>query len=256
MTGPPDRIALPRVMGHRGAAAVAPENTLVGLRTAARLGLSWVEFDVMLTRDGVPVLFHDQTLRRTTGRPGRMAETDYAAVKDLDAGAWFHPDHAGAPVPSLEQAVEVLLAEGLRPNVEIKAAPGRDVETVERAMAVLKALWPVDRPPPLFSSYSTMSVAAARALAPDWPRALVADKIPANWRRTLRALGCACFHVHHWRGSEKFFREVHAAGHAVSCFTVNRERRAQTLFERGADCVITDDPKALGAAWRQGETPV
>ncbi|MDJ0946244.1 MAG: glycerophosphodiester phosphodiesterase family protein [Kiloniellales bacterium] len=255
MTAPPARIALPKVMGHRGVAARAPENTLAGLREAARLGLSWVEFDVMLTRDAVPVLFHDETLRRTTGCPGRMAETDYAAVKDLDAGAGFHPNFAGAPVPSLEQAVEVLLTEGLRPNVEIKPTPGRDVETVERTVAVLKALWPRDRPPPLFSSYSTMSVAAARALAPNWPRALVVDSIPARWRRTLEALGCACFHVHHRRGSEKLFREVHATGYAVSCFTVNRERRARTLFERGVDCVITDDPEGLGAAWRPGETP-
>ncbi len=253
MIAPPDRIALPRVMGHRGVAALAPENTLAGLREAARRGLAWVEFDVMLTRDGVPVLFHDQTLRRTTGRPGRMAETDYAAVKDLDAGAWFHPDFAGAPVPSLEQAVEVLLDEGLCPNVEIKPTPGRDVETVERTVSLLKALWPAERPPPLLSSYSTMSVAAARALAPDWPRALVVDGIPVKWRLLLQALGCACFHVHHRRGSETLFREVHAAGYAVACFTVNRERRARTLFERGADCLITDDPARLGDARRLGE---
>ena len=249
MTELPVRLALPKVMGHRGAAALAPENTLAGLRTAARLGLSWVEFDVMLTRDAVPILFHDETLRRITGRPGRMDETDYAEVKDMDAGAWFHPDFAGASVPSLEQAVEVLLAEDLRPNVEIKPTPGRDVETVEQTVALLKALWPADRPPPLLSSYSTMSVAAARALAPDWPRALVVDGIPVQWRRRLQALGCACFHVHHRRGSETLFREVHAAGYAVACFTVNRERRARTLFERGADCVITDDPGQLGATW-------
>lgn len=256
MTGPSDRVALPKVMGHRGVAALAPENTLAGLRTAARLGLSWVEFDVMLTRDAVPILFHDETLRRTTGHPGRMAETDYATVKGLDAGAWFHPDFAGAPVPSLEQALEVLLAEGLRPNVEIKPTPGRDVETVERTVAVLKALWPTDRPPPLLSSYSTMSVAAARALAPGWPRALVVDGVPVKWRRMLEALGCACFYVHHRRGSETLFRQVHAAGYAVGCFTVNRERRARTLFERGADCLITDDPAQLGTAWQPGETPV
>ena len=251
MTAPPERIALPRIMGHRGVAALAPENTLAGLRSAARLGLSWVEFDVMLTRDAVPVLFHDKTLRRTTGRPGRMAETDYAAVKDLDAGAWFHPDFAGAGVPSLEQAVEVLLAEGLRPNVEIKPTPGRDVETVERAVPLLRALWPADRPPPLLSSYSVMSVAAARALAPDWPRALVADTVPADWRARLEALGCACFHIHHLRGREKLVREIHRAGCAVSCFTVNRKRRAQALLDRGVDCLITDDPGPLEVALQE-----
>ena len=245
MRGRRARFALPEIMGHRGVAAVAPENTLAGLREAARRGLSWVEFDVMLTRDAVPVLFHDETLRRTTGRPGRMAETDYAALEALDAGAWFHPDFAGARVPSLAAAVEVLLAEGLRPNVEIKPTPGRDVETVERALSLLKALWPAERPPPLISSFSVMSVAAARALAPDWPRALIVDRVPAKWRVLLQALGCASFHVYHRRGSEKLIHEAHEAGYAVACFTVNRRRRGRVLRERGADCLITDDPAQL-----------
>ncbi len=246
MIAPPDRLALPKVMGHRGVAALAPENTLAGLREAARRGLAWVEFDVMLTRDGVPVLFHDQTLRRTTGRPGRMAETDYAAVKDLDAGAWFHPDFAGAPVPSLEQAVEVLLDEGLCPNVEIKPTPGRDVETAQRAIAVLEAAWPSDRPPPMISSFSAMSLAAARVLAPDWPRALIARRVPKDWKAQLQALGCVSFHISAQRGSSRLFNEIHEAGYAVACFTVNERRRAVNLLRDGADCIVTDNPPALG----------
>ncbi len=71
---------LPRVIGHRGAAASAPENTLAGLRAAAALGATWVEFDVMLTKDRVPVLFHDDNLRRITGRDALMAETSYAEL--------------------------------------------------------------------------------------------------------------------------------------------------------------------------------
>ena len=60
---------LATVIGHRGAAARAPENTLAGLRKAKELGADWVEFDVMLSGDGVPLLIHDETLQRTTDRP-------------------------------------------------------------------------------------------------------------------------------------------------------------------------------------------
>jgi len=65
---------IPRVIGHRGACGYAPENTLVSLREAARRGVQWVEFDVMLSRDQVPILFHDEDLARTTNGHGRVAD--------------------------------------------------------------------------------------------------------------------------------------------------------------------------------------
>ena len=68
-------LRLPKVMGHRGAAGLAPENTLASIRKVAECGLDWVEFDVMLAGDGVPILYHDDTLDRTTGRDGLVAET-------------------------------------------------------------------------------------------------------------------------------------------------------------------------------------
>ena len=239
------RFQLPRIMGHRGVAALAPENTLAGLRAAAGLGLSWVEFDVMLTRDGVPVLFHDETLLRTTGQSGEMAGHDYAEVRGFDAGQGFHPDFAGETVPSLDQAVAVLLEQNLQPNVEIKPTPGRDVVTAQRAIAVLEAAWPSDRPPPMISSFSAMSLAAARVLAPAWPRALIASRIPADWKAQLQALGCVSFHIHARRGSSNLFNEIHEAGYAAACFTVNERRRAANLLRDGADCIVTDNPAAL-----------
>ena len=88
-------LTLPRVMGHRGAAGIAPENTLASLRTAAAMGVSWIEFDVMLSGDGVPVLFHDDNLKRITGRKAAMARTPFAELIKLEAGAWFAPGFSG-----------------------------------------------------------------------------------------------------------------------------------------------------------------
>ena len=94
-------IRIPRVVGHRGAAGHAPENTLAGLRKAVELGATWVEFDVVLTGDGVPVLLHDDTLERTTNGRGSIAETALADVRSLDAGSWFSERFAGERVPTL-----------------------------------------------------------------------------------------------------------------------------------------------------------
>src|SRR5215831_19104247 len=81
----------PRILAHRGGGTLAPENTLAGLRTAAALGCEGVEFDVKLTRDDVPILMHDDTLDRTTNGSGLVARSDWATLRELDAGSWRAP---------------------------------------------------------------------------------------------------------------------------------------------------------------------
>jgi len=98
-------IALPRVIGHRGAAAVAPENTLAGLAAAAAAGARWVEIDVRLSADKVCVLSHDPTLIGE-GRRMRIARTGAAALGALDIGTRFSADFAGETMPTLAAALD------------------------------------------------------------------------------------------------------------------------------------------------------
>ena len=104
----------PVVFGHRGASAYAPENTLEAVDAAEGLGIDWVENDVQLTRDGVPIVMHDANLKRTTDAeqvfPGRApwAVKDFTAaeIARLDAGSWFGGQYAGARVPTLARYLE------------------------------------------------------------------------------------------------------------------------------------------------------
>ena len=124
---------IPTVIGHRGCAALAPENTLAGIRHAAALGVRWVEFDVRLCADGGLVLMHDDTLDRTTSGRGRVRDGDSSDMRRLDAGGWFSADFAGEPVPDLEDAMALLGALDMGANIEIKAAP--DLAAHERVDA-------------------------------------------------------------------------------------------------------------------------
>ena len=242
---------LPPVMGHRGAAALAPENTLVSIRRAAEAGAPWVEFDVMLSGDGVPLLFHDDSLDRITGEHGLMAETPAARVAELDAGAWFAPEFRGEGVPTLRQALALMLELGVHPNMEIKPTPGRDVETAIAALKVAGEVWPADRPPPLVSAFSRMSLAAAMTLKPDWPRALITFEIPADWQTALKALNCQAFHVYHKVLDWELVPLIRSTGCQVAAFTVNDERQAKALYEAAVDCVISDTPERALAAYEQ-----
>jgi glycerophosphoryl diester phosphodiesterase len=152
---------LPRVIGHRGAATHAPENTLAGLRKAAELGAPWVEFDVRLTADKVAILHHDDTLKRTAGRNAAAATLDYAEIAELDAGAWFGNAFHGERVPTLSDSIALLGELGLGANIEIKPAPGHEAETARIALELVKKEWPSNLPAPLISSFKVESRAAS-----------------------------------------------------------------------------------------------
>ena len=97
-----------RVVAHRGNSAVAPQNTLAAFEAAARAGADSIELDVQLTSDGHVVVIHDDTLDATTSGTGWLKDTPLAAVRELDAGAWFAPAYAGQRVPLLAEVVELL----------------------------------------------------------------------------------------------------------------------------------------------------
>ena len=117
-------LSLPRWFAHRGGGVLAPENTLAGIRLAARLGYRAVEFDVMLSGDGTPVLIHDETLERTTNGVGLVSETPDSVLFSLDAGC-------GEPIPRFAEAAALCRELGLLANVEIKPATGFEGQTAE-----------------------------------------------------------------------------------------------------------------------------
>jgi glycerophosphoryl diester phosphodiesterase len=233
----------PKVIGHRGAAGHAPENTIASLRKAAELGAGWVEFDVKLSRDGVPVLFHDDTLDRTTDGTGAVADKTFSELKTLDAGSWYGRAFAGEPVPSLEAALTEAAALGLGCNIEIKPARGADTATARAAgETVTRTGLSV---PVLFSSFSEAALTALRDAFPVLPRALLARRWPADWAERLDRLGCCDFHLRQQILSQKRAAAIRDAGIRLRAFTVNRRRRAETLYAWGVDAVFSDYPERL-----------
>ena len=252
MTGGPGRpsLDLPRVIGHRGAAALAPENTLAALRRAADLGVRLVEVDVKLTADGVPILMHDDTLDRTTDGSGPVRDLAAADIGRLDAGRWFGDAFAGEPVPTLREALALAVARDLSINLEIKPCPGRAVETATVALTEARAHWPADRPPPLISSFNAEALTAARRAAPDWPMAILFVKPPEDWRAQADAISAATIHIAAAETGADSLAELTAAARPVLAYTVNDAARARQLWAAGVAAVFTDVPDVLLAASR------
>lgn len=240
----------PFVIGHRGSPRAAPENTLASFRQAARDGATWVEFDVSLTLDGRAVIFHDDDLDRTSDGTGPLAATSFDALRNLDAGSWFGADFAGEPVPTLEEALELFRSEGLAFNMEIKPDHGREVETAEIALAIARDGWPAEAPTPLISSFSRACVATAKEVQPGWPRDLLFDRVPDDWKEVGAQLEVISFGVNQQHLTQDQIAAMHEAGYGVMAYTVNDVDRAKTLKSWGVDAIFTDIPGAMLKAFK------
>ncbi len=238
-------IHFPRVIGHRGAAGHAPENTLAGFRKAAALGATWVEFDVALTRDDIPVLLHDETLERTTDGTGKLAETTFRELSGLDAGAWFGDAFAGERIPRLDAAIVLLDQLGLCANVEIKPTKGRARKTGTIVGRVIAEQWPKSLRAPVFSSFTTEALAAAREAAPMIPRGLLLHRMRRDWRNRAEALDCLSVHCNHRILNAARARQIRDAGYRLLAYTVNEAERARQLADWGVDSVFSDFPDRI-----------
>jgi glycerophosphoryl diester phosphodiesterase len=239
--------AVPRIIGHRGARASAPENTLASIRQAHREGAAWVEFDVKLTADGRAILMHDETLDRTTTGRGPVARATLAEIRALDAGVRFSAQFAGERVPTLEEALALLASLFMGFNLEIKPCKGRERETAETGVRVVREQWPRHLPVPIISSFQAESLRAARAAAEELPLGYLVERLPRDWAREAAGLGCRFVHPGQRWLTRRQAEAVKSAGYPLLVWTVNDVARARELLEWGADALITDAPATLAA---------
>jgi glycerophosphoryl diester phosphodiesterase len=241
---PDPAVQLPPVIGHRGAAGRAPENTLAGLRRAKALGCAWVEFDIRLTADGALVLCHDARLDRTTDRAGRVAAQSLATIRQCDAGRRFAPAFAGELVPTLEEALALAAELDLGVNVEMKADRGLEHATAAAVAAIVNRFGAA-APALLVSSFLPEALRALRDMAPHTRRGVLFRSVPSVWADVARRLGAGVIGADHRRLRRRRVAEIRAAGYPVTAYTVNDPARARKLFEWGVTSVFSDVPDMI-----------
>lgn len=233
----------PRVIAHRGGGGLAPENSLAGIRIAARLGCRGVEFDVMLSSDGVPMLMHDETLDRTTDLAGPVASRTALELLRADAGTRHHGAFGGEQVPTLHDTLHLCRLLGVWVNVEIKPSTGRDEETGARVAEMAAGFAGL-----VLSSFSLDALAAAARTAPHVPRALLMDHPREEMAEKARELGLVGLHAAAGMIDEAWMATARRTGLPVASYTVNDRATAGRLTSMGVTAVITDRPDLWTAA--------
>jgi glycerophosphoryl diester phosphodiesterase len=237
-----------RVGGHRGAAALAPENTYAGFALAAEAGADYLELDVQLSADGVPVVIHDDDLERTTNGHGPVAAASWAALQDLDAGTWFDRRFAGERIPSLAGFLRWLVARPpLGATIEAKGAGS--------GLAVAAAILASPARPRLsICSFTAAELRAAAALAPGVPRLLIVDRDDPTVDpfAAAAAAGATGVNVPWTWLSGDFVERLHGAGLLVAGGTVDDPAEVPACLLLGLDAIDSNRPAVIVAARSAG----
>ena len=225
-------------VAHRGYSAVAPENTLPALAAAVRGGASYVEFDVRTTADGVPVVFHDRTVDRTTDGSGHVWELTCDEVRTLDAGSWFSPAYSGVRVPLLAEALDLVPTPGPQLLLEVKPPAGAD--DIKRILDMVADRGLLDRT--VVQSFDAGIVRLVREVVPDVRRGLLRLRFEADTVPLAEELEVAYCNpsVADVLGDPATVAELTGRGIAVMPWVANDMTQWSPLTAAGAAGLITD----------------
>lgn len=249
------------LIAHRGASVIAPEHTLASYQMAIDMDADFIEIDLQMTRDGVLIAFHDDTVDRTTNGSGEVTEMDLADLKGLDAGSWFNaekPDrakdeYAGIGVPTLE---EVFTAFGDRTNYYIETKqPDKNDGMEEELLELLDQYGLLEASLPkgkvIIQSFSTDSLKTIHELDDDIPLIQLIDsveqEIPSpetfeSYKEYAAGIGVSYRDV-----DEVYIAAAKEAGLLVHLFVVDELAEGEELKSWGANGIFTNDLEAVGS---------
>lgn len=236
------------VIAHRGASAYYPENTMASFKGAVELGAEMIELDVLLSRDGVPVVFHDAKLEGHSSGKGLLSRYTLRQLKKLDAGAWFDKGFAGVQIPTLEEVL-AFAAGTIALNIEIKTEAVRDQRSggiVEKCLQLVKE-YGMGRHV-LFSSFDYRAVTHLKTLDPHMPVALLynraasKNRLPGELVKQYKADAC---NMSYRQFNAKRRRDLNSRGIPHFIYTVDHPNRMRKLLDAGVTGIFTNKPDLL-----------
>ncbi len=248
----------PLIIAHRGASALAPENTFAAFQKAIDDGADGIEFDVRLAKDGVPVVFHDSTLNRLSKIEGRVSAFTSEELKNIDVGSWFNEKNpnefddrfSAETIPTLTQLLDFLRNYQGLIYVELK---GKNDDMPMLAETVCRLIRQTNLLPNIIiKSFKLEGIAIAKRFLPKvCTAALFAPNILTILRKKKWLLKMAqdCkadeISIHYSLATEKFVRRAAKKGFSVVIWTIDNPAWVKRAFDLGINAIITNNPAHL-----------
>ncbi|WP_409297868.1 glycerophosphodiester phosphodiesterase [Peribacillus sp. SCS-26] len=234
-----------QIFAHRGSAGTHPENTMISFTAALASGAEGIELDVQLTRDGKPVIIHDEKVDRTTDGRGYVRNMTLSEIKKLNASHSFQSAYGKTDVPSLAEFLDWFKDTNLICNIELKNGvflyPGMEEKVIE----MIRRYGFEERI--IISSFNHYSIVHCHMLAPEIEVApLYSNGLYMPWVYA-KAIGGRGIHPSIKTVNASIIRDSMAAGIAVRPYTINNEAQMENLFRMRCSAIITDFPAAAAA---------
>lgn len=234
---------LMKIAAHRGVSSLAPENTLAAFQKAAEMGCEWIEFDVQLTKDKIPVVIHDKTVKRCTNGNGIVSEMSLAELKLLDAGSWFSEVFCDQKIPTLEEVLDLAKQNNMSVNIELKIYPEDNVPLLceQISKAINKSGFPVSSV--LFSSFDIEAMKYMHISQPNIRRGQLWEEIPDDALSHLTAIEAYSVHCDHRYLKQEQAKWIKQKDYKICCYTANNPEEVNSHREWGVDLVFSDTPQ-------------
>ncbi|MCL6414792.1 hypothetical protein MIB92_03940 [Aestuariirhabdus sp. Z084] len=233
-----------RVIGHRGCAGLAPENTEAGIRLAAKLGVSAVEVDVTMTDEGYLPIFHDSSLARCTNGRGDIGSANWDYLSSLDNGSWFDRRFTDSRILQLHELLALITELDLTLNLELKV---HKKEARELAMAAgsVVSQWANGQDQFTISSFSHEALEQYHLVYPEHRLGYLFEKLPDNWQGLVSSVSASTLHLCASTASEAEINTIKDAGYPVYLYTVNQRKQFDRWLQMGVDGIFTDYPDRM-----------
>lgn len=233
------------LIGHRGTAGLRPENTLCSFENAAELGLSWIEFDIHLTRDNKWIVMHDATLDRTTGAHGLVREHDADQITSLEAGLWFWPPYPNQKVPTLLETLQLAQKLNLFCNIEIKGAEHDPQDNAAVFVEFVQQHVDLIQDKVIVSSFNLPVLIEIRSLLPSIALAYIKDEFSIDMISLSQQYDFSSINCRVDKFAQNKLKLAQDANIPVFLYTVNDLTTARYWIERGITGLFTDRPDLL-----------
>jgi glycerophosphoryl diester phosphodiesterase len=236
----------PLIIGHRGASAVAPENTIAAFKAAIATGADGIEFDVRLTRDGVPVVIHDETLRRTGGVRGRVSQMTLAELSNVDVGSWFDRQFEKERIPGLAQLFELFQSNNLILYLEMKSQASEQTRLAEACCRLIDEHLLKNRV--IFECFELAALETVKHIDSTLKTAALFQPPSSFILKRAKAIGASELALHHRLATKQLVQKARLADLRVVTWTVDDPAWVSRAEATGIDALITNNPTALIAA--------
>ena len=228
-----------KIFAHRGASKLAPENTMPAFQLAYESGADGIETDVQLTKDLVPVLIHDEHLKRTTNGSGYIKDYTFSELTQLDAGSWFSDEFAGVSIISLDHFLRWIKSTSLCINIELKNNKINYLHLEKAVYEMVDYYRLQDRT--ILSTFNQHSVKRMEHFT-DIEIALLTSKGNKNLVSLAKTLGANALHIKYRLLKSKLIKQAKQENMAVRVYTVNKRTKMMKCFLHHCDGVFTDMP--------------